>query len=108
MFDWATAAFMKRRSRIVLVMAIVPTAAQAACRMNSRRDWNWEEDFRSIKLFLDRVVWRGDDHMDRRPDAVAHLGIGRWRIVREISSITGARDEVDDSVLGAAGELAAQ
>src|SRR5258708_3895940 len=37
MLDWAIAAFMKRRSRMVEVMAAVPTAAQAAWRVNWRR-----------------------------------------------------------------------
>jgi hypothetical protein len=37
MFDCATAAFMNRKSRMAEVMATVPTAAQAARRMKSRR-----------------------------------------------------------------------
>jgi hypothetical protein len=47
MFDCATAAFMKRRSRMAEVIATVPTAAQAARRMKSRRGDDRKCFFRS-------------------------------------------------------------
>ena len=37
MFDWATAAFIKRRSRMAAVIAAVPIAAQPTRRRNCRR-----------------------------------------------------------------------
>jgi hypothetical protein len=55
MFDCATAAFMNRRSRMAEVMATVPTAAQAARRMKSRRVMIGIF-FSFIKLFLDDVI----------------------------------------------------
>src|SRR5438270_8854769 len=67
---------MKRRSRIAEVIAAVPTAAQAACRMKSRRLY-LEKDCWSIKLPLDSIVWRAGDEMEHRPDTVHHFLSGR-------------------------------
>src|ERR1022692_732817 len=86
MFDCATAAFMKRRSRMAEVIAAVPTAAHAAWRMNSRRA-RTETFLFSISLFLDGEIGRGVDLVDQCADALAHLGGGRRRAVAEVDGV---------------------
>src|SRR5579863_10426101 len=100
MLDCATAAFMKRRSRMVEVMAAVPTAAQAAWRMNWRRV-RTEMFFSFMASFLNEVVRRTHDQMHHRAHAVPQLSLG-WRAgVCEIG-----RDVVDDVRLCGGRELA--
>src|SRR2546423_14163911 len=94
---------MKRRSRIAEVIAAVPTAAQAACRINSRRLY-LEKDCWSINLPLDGVIGRIEDHMHNRADAVPHLGISRRCAVGEV---TGVGNIADDLRAGGSGQLAA-
>src|SRR5664279_1304050 len=98
MLLWATAAFMKRRSRMAQLMAAVPTAAQAACRMNSRRS-STEADFFSIMLFLNSEIGGGKDEMNNGANAIAHLGIGR-------SGVSQGGGVVDDLGLSRGVELA--
>src|SRR5882724_10584280 len=100
MFVCATAAFMKRRSRMAAVSAAVPTAAQAAWRMNCRRDVGIEKGFGSINLFLDGEVRRSDDQMHRRANAIAHLHRRRWSVQRKIIRVGHV---ADDGASGAAG-----
>src|ERR1035438_1657734 len=103
MFDCATAAFMNRRSRMADVMATVPTAAQAARRMKSRRV-KTENCLSCIKLFLDDVVGRTDHQMNDGANTVAHLRLGwYWRGVRKIR---GIGDVADDPRLCGGGQLA--
>src|SRR6185369_8877084 len=96
------AAFMKRRSRTQELMATVPTAAQAAWRMNSRRVLRTDICLFSIKLFLDGEVRGHQEQVNHRFDAVAHLGIGWGRVVREAEVVAGV---IDDGGFGAGGEL---
>src|ERR1019366_7834411 len=103
MLDCATAAFMKRRSRMAEVMAAVPTAAQAARRMNSRRVMT-EKSFCSI-LFLNGVVRRIGDEMNDGPHAVALL---RGRRRRAEGEIHGVGDVIYNVCLGGGGQLAGE
>src|SRR5437588_6103009 len=115
MFDCAMAAFMKRKSRIAAVMAAVPTAAQAACRMKSRR-LRAENDFFSIesvyarsdrwpisfnRLTLHRIIGRIDDEMNDCSDTVAHLTVS-WGCISKIRS-----DIIHDQGLGRRGQRTA-
>src|SRR5581483_8948233 len=102
MLVWAIAALMKRRSRMAEVIAAVPRAAQATWRMKLRRGSRTEDDFGSIRLFLDGVVGGRDDQMDHATNAVEHLGTG-GRAVRKVG---GVGDVVDDGRLRAGGQLA--
>src|SRR3954462_398828 len=72
MLLWATAAFMKRRSRMAEVMAAVPTAAPAACRMKSRRLY-LEKDCWSINLLLDSIIGGTGDQMKDGAHAIHHF-----------------------------------
>src|SRR2546423_10556255 len=90
---------MKRRSRIAEVMAAVPTAAQAACRMKSRREY-LEKDCWSIKLPLNDVLRRIDNEIGNPTHAVAHLRISQGRAGRQPASVG------DDLVLCSDRELA--
>src|SRR5450432_954687 len=101
MFDCATAAFMKRKSRMAAVIANVPTAAHAARRTKSRRVMT-EMFFSFIKSFLDREIRRADNQMDDGADAVAHLRRGRRRAERKIRRV---RDVIDDVGLRGGGQL---
>src|ERR1700722_7949940 len=100
MFDWATAAFINRRSRMAEVMATVPTAAQAARRINWRRVKS-EYGLYFINSFLDEEIRRAGDQMNDGADAVAHLRLGGWRTVGEI----GAGDVVHNARLGVGRQL---
>src|SRR5471030_2862088 len=104
MFDCATAAFMKRRSRMAEVIANVPTAAHAARRTKSRRVMT-EMFFSFIKLFLDREVRRVDNQVDNGADAVTHLPLRRRRAERKVYRV---RDIVDDVRLRGDGQLASE
>src|ERR1700677_4214260 len=99
MLDWATAAFMKRKSRMAEVMATVPTAAHAARRMKSRRVMT-EMFFLFMSLFLDNVVGRIGDQMNDGTNTVAHLGLAGGRAIGEI---VGAGNIGDDIGLGGVG-----
>src|SRR5208282_2745880 len=101
MFDCATAAFMNRKSRMAEVMAAVPTAAQAARRIKSRRVTT-EIFLLLIKSFLDEVVGRTDHQMNDGANAVAQLRLGRRRAVGKIA---GIGDVADDVRLRGGGEL---
>src|SRR5437016_1149070 len=101
MLDWATAAFMKRKSRIAEVMAAVPMAAQATCRMKSRR-FSTEGGCFSIRLFLDGVIGGSNQQVDNRANTVAHLRISG----RGIGEIGIVGDVINDNGAGAGGQLA--
>src|ERR1700761_3668530 len=93
MFVCATAAFMKRRSRMAEVMAAVPTAAHAARRMKSRRVIT-EIFLLCIDLLLNDVIRRTDDQVNHGTHAIAHLGF-RWRgAVREVGRIGYVPDDI--------------
>src|SRR5271166_3868989 len=102
MLDCATAAFMNRRSRMADVIAAVPTAAQAARRMKSRRV-RTENCLSCIRSFLNDVVGRAGDQMDDGADAVAHLALG-WR--GAVGKIRGVANITDDVCLRGGGQLA--
>src|SRR5947209_1769654 len=104
MLLWAMAALMNRRSRMVEVSAAVPTAAQAAWRMKSRRVRRMEGGFCSIRLSLDGEIGGVNEQVDHSPNAVAHLGVTNGRGVREVERVGQV---VDNDSFGAAGELAA-
>src|SRR6267142_335888 len=90
MLDCATAASMKRRSRMAAVIANVPTAAHAARRMKSRRVMA-EIFFSFIKSFLDGEVRRVHNQVDDGADTVAHLCL-----VGRRGEIHRVRDIIDD------------
>src|SRR5262249_32873780 len=83
MLLWAMAAFIKRKSRMHELMAAVPTAAQAAWRMNWRRVWSTENFVFSIKLSLDSEVGRHQQEMDDCLHTIPHLLVrGRRGVIK--------------------------
>src|SRR5262245_4446651 len=82
MADCATAAFMKRKSRIADVSAPVPSAAQAAWRMKRRRVMT-ETDLSFMGLPLDGEVGGTDNLMHHRTDTIPHLRKRRRVVVGE-------------------------
>src|SRR5438270_658313 len=74
MFDWATAAFMKRRSRMAEASAPVPSAAQAAWRMNWRREREVKYALSIKFLFLDGELGRVENEMNHGSGTITSLG----------------------------------
>src|SRR5678816_460111 len=84
---------MKRRSRMVVAMESVPTAAQAACRIKSRRVWRcgkserFMERWKKAGSLLDRKMGRGDDELHDGSSAVTQLSSRGRRAVGECQQV---------------------
>src|SRR5438876_12214176 len=97
MLLWATAAFMKRKSRMAQLSAAVPTAAQAAWRMNSRRVRRPENCWCRISLSLYGEIGRVNEQVNDGLHTIAHISRRRNGEVDGISNV------VDDRGSGTAG-----
>src|SRR5688572_24279716 len=82
---------MKRRSRRIVAMLIVPTAAHEAWRKKSRRVWRWGKSLRSIPLFLNGEVRRRDHEMDNGSAAVTQMRGARRGVRRCLDVIAKDR-----------------
>src|SRR5690349_16946483 len=103
MLVWATAAFINRRSRMAEVIAAVPTAAQAAWRINWRREISAGSVVLFIALILDREIRGSDEQVNDGADAVAHLLVRGCRVL-EVGVVA---DVIDDVGLDVGRQLAA-